>query len=54
MVRRRAAFTTREDRASRARALGRTMSWLNRSDRAHTRSLDKHEPKKMNTTPSTE
>ncbi len=49
-----AAAATREDRATRAMALGMTISWLNMSASSQTRSLDRQEPRKMKTRASTE
>ena len=46
----RAEAITSGARASRARALGMTMSWLNRSDSCQTKSLDRQEPRKVITT----
>ena len=49
-----AAFTTMPDSSTRAMALGITISWLNISASSHTRSLDRQEPRKMNTMAMTE
>ena len=49
-----ADFTTMPDRANRASTLGSTISWLNMSVSSQTRSLDRTEPRKTNTSAMTE